>query len=69
MTLAIEGDAQPAASFERRQPISARETRHMDHLPFEPWSVALPVQDGGRDGGHIRVVIRIVVVVGLERAP
>jgi len=48
MVLAIEGDTQLAASFERRQLISAGEPRHMDHLRFEPWSEAIVIQNGGR---------------------
>ena len=67
--LAIEGDAQVAAAFQGRQPVSPWEDRHADYLPLEAGHVAVGVQDGGRDRREVGVAIRILVFLGARGAP
>jgi hypothetical protein len=69
MVLAIEGEAQVAAPFERRQLISVWEDRHMDYLPFEPRTNVVGIQNGGRGRRDVGIVIRISIVLGSGRAP
>jgi hypothetical protein len=69
MVLAIEGDTQLVASFEKRQIISAGEAGHMDHLSLGPVGEAIAIQNGGGDRRQIRIVVRIPVVVGFGRTP
>jgi hypothetical protein len=69
VVLAIEGDAQAVASFEKRHSISAWEAGHMDHLSLGPVSETIAIQYGGGDRRQIGIVIRIPVVVGFGRTP
>ncbi len=67
--LAIERDLQLAAPFQSRELVPAGETRHVDYLPFELGSEVVGIQDGGGGGRHVGVAIRILVVLGSDRAP
>jgi hypothetical protein len=69
MVLAIEGDTQFVASFEKRHIISAGEAGHMDHLSLGPVSESIAIQNGGGDRRQIGIVVRIPVVVGFGRTP
>jgi hypothetical protein len=67
MVLAIEGDTQFVSAFEKRQIVSAGTAGHMDHLSLV--SEAAAIHNGGGDRGHIGIVKRIPVVVGLGTTP
>jgi hypothetical protein len=69
MALAIEGDAEVAAPFERRQVVPTGEARHVDHPTPWPRYLAAGIQDGGRRRRQIRVPIRVAIFFGLGRTP
>ena len=69
MVLAIEGDTQFVASFEKRHIISAGEAGHMDHFSLGPVSESIAIQNGGGDRRQIGIVIRIPVGVGFGGTP
>ena len=69
MALAIEGDAEVAAPFERRQVVPTGETRHVDRPTPWPRDLAVGIQDGGSRRSQIRVPIRVPILFGLGRTP
>jgi hypothetical protein len=69
MVLAIEGDTQVVASFEKRHIISAGEAGHMDHFSLGPVGETIAIQNGGGDRRQIGIVVRIPVVVGFGGTP